>query len=767
MSPATIIFGSVAGLLAAAALVLCAAAAAVVRRIRAPKPALVLLGAGATALAIAAGGPAVLTRGRHEVLVMVDLSASTRGASYRNVESLKHRLAQLAGNLPLRVLYFAGEVHHTPPAGPYLADLPGDRTVFSPPPAAAILLFSDARFDLPQSAPPTYVVADPLLSDPPDAAVCRLELRQDHLAVAVRNAGQTQRTLRVSADGMPSTRPVQQGEFVVTLPAPARAGLVTATLPGNDRWPENDALTIRIPPPEAAAKWWVGGIAPAGFTALSPADLSTDGGQYVGTSAIVLDNVAATDLSDIQQQRLAQYVRDLGGGLVILGGDRAFAAGEYVGRPLDALSPLASSPPKPTVHWILLADSSGSMAAGPPGATRWDLVRAAMLRLLPLLPPEDPVTVGSFAENLTWWSGGRSARETSAMRLPPPDVHPAGPTNLEAALVEIVSQTDAAMPTELLILSDADADIRDADSLEAALRARRIRLHVLDTYGRGRGIEHVRRFAGATGGQVMQELDPRRWVAAAQRLLSSATPDHLNRTAARVSFIDGLAALAPHAASLWNRTWLRKGAVLLAQTGDDPAGVPMAARWQVGAGQVLAAAFRPPDAHVEAMVRLVQRPGRDPRFAVGWRMGSALEVAVDAIDSAGYLNGEEVELRIWDDSRTARSAAVHPVPQTAPGRYELSIEAPRRPAFAAVYHSGRLLEQIAVAGRYAPEFDAVGNDLDAMRQLAQRTGGGVILPTHTSPVRFNVPHARTELASWLAAAGAALIAAGLLWWRLR
>ena len=765
---AAIILTSTTGLLLAGALALCALGAARRRRVRAPAAALALAGAGLAALTLAAGGPVLTRSTRQEVLAMVDLSASTRGAAYRSVAWLNRRIAQLAGGVPVRVVYFAQAIHADVSAGSVLADLPGDRTVFKPPPVVAILLFSDGRFELPAHAPPTYAVVDPMLQSPADGAVRRLELRGDHLAVAVGNGGDAPRVLRVLTGGKPATRPVEPGEFVLAVAAPAAgAASVTAALLGDDRWPENDVLTLRLPAPPTARRWWVGGAAPPGFAGIAPAALSTDGGDYPGVSIIVLDNVPATALSDIQQQRLAQYVRDLGGALVILGGDSAFAAGRYVGRWLDALSPLASSPPNPTVHWILLADSSGSMAAGPPGETRWDMVRAAILRLLPLLPPEDPVTVGSYSENLIWWSRGRSARETSAMRLPPPEVQPAGPTNLEPALLEIISQTDGAMPTELLILSDADADILDPDRLEAGLRQRRIRLHLLDTYGRGRGIAHMRRLARATGGQVMQELDPRNWIAAAQKLLLAAAPDHLARTPVEITFADDLKGLPPCTAALWNRTWLKKTAVLLAQARGAGAQAPMAARWQAGAGQVLAAAFRPGDQHVEAMVRLVERPARDPRFAVSWHAGPMLRVVIDAIDGERYLNGQALTLALWDQSRSAAAAARHSIPQTAPGRYELSIDAPRRPAFAAVYHDGRVVEQFAVAGRYAPEFDAVGNDLEAMRELARRTGGAVIPPAQTAPIRFSFPHVRTPLAPLLAALGAALVIAGLLWWRLR
>ena len=56
-------------------------------------------------------------------------------------------------------------------------------------------------------------------------------------------------------------------------------------------------------------------------------------------------DAARAKLLTAQQQRLHQYVHDLGGSLILLGGERAFAAGNYSGSILEALSPLSSSPP--------------------------------------------------------------------------------------------------------------------------------------------------------------------------------------------------------------------------------------------------------------------------------------------------------------------------------------------------------------------------------------------------------------------------------------
>jgi hypothetical protein len=142
-------------------------------------------------------------------------------------------------------------------------------------------------------------------------------------------------------------------------------------------------------------------------------------------------------------------------------------------------------------------------------------------------------------------------------------------------------------------------------------------------------------------------------------------------------------------------------------------------------------------------------------------------VRIDAAVTDRPINGLSPRLDVIraDRSRSDPPLASVTIPQTAPGRYELSVPAPARPAFAAVHLDGRLIDRIAVAGRYAPEFDAIGNDHAALRELARATGGAVIEPGQSTPIDFHWPVQRTPLVTPCCVVGALLIGAGLLRWR--
>ena len=627
-----------------------------------------------------------------------------------------------------------------PPSGRFFARRPGQKDV---------VLFSDARFDLPASAPPTYVVIDPLLESPADAAIASLQVRGRDVVVDVTNTSGPRRLTMGGAINSAPTGAIA-GSYALTRQIDPSASRVSAGLSSGDAWPENDQLVAIPPPADQRQRWWVGTSPPAGdWRVMLPSQLPSESAEYLAASVIVLQNVSATDISPLQQQRLQQYVRDLGGGLVILGGDHAFAAGAYPGSALEALSPLASTAlPWPTTHWILLADSSGSMNQMQGGVSLWHQATDAIVKVIPHLPPDDSVSTGGFAEGLTWWTTGTSLRQTISVPLPPENITPHGPTNLEDAILEIARGLEDEGPKQLMLLTDADAEIKDPAGLEAALRKKNIRLHLL-AIENGSALPILRPIVRNTNGTIVKQLDPQKWADAVQTLMRDAAPKLLGREPLPVHFQGDLATFAPLQAMPWNRTWLKDAATLLGQGTEDGKPIPAVARWNVGEGRVLALAFDSGNRAAEMLAASVGRPPHDPRYQVSWETGPRLRVSVDAVEGATYLNGKSVRLELSQEADTSSAITSREVPQTGPGRYELELPAPRSPTFGAIRVDGHLVDRVAIAGRYAPEFDAIGNDHEAMQQLAHQTGGQVIAPRQIWPIDFRWPGKAMDLTSIL------------------
>src|SRR6185312_5887991 len=91
--------------------------------------------------------------------------------------------------------------------------------------------------------------------------------------------------------------------------------------------------------------------------------------------------------------------------------------------------------------------------------------------------------------------------------------------------------------------------------------------------------------------------------------------------------------------------------------------------------------------------------------------------------------------------------------QTAPGRYEAWIASPRGSRLAEIKSEGDVIARIELAGRYAPEFDSLGNDHKAMAELARRSSGRVVSPAELRRLDIKWPLAQIALAGPLAFSG--------------
>jgi hypothetical protein len=209
-----------------------------------------------------------------------------------------------------------------------------------------------------------------------------------------------------------------------------------------------------------------------------------------------------------------------------------------------------------------------------------------------------------------------------------------------------------------------------------------------------------------------------------------------------------------------NRTWPKQSATVLATAMDGADKLTAAAKWSVGTGDVLALGFAPTPDEMNAIEQAIARRPRDPRFNITWHAGPTLHVRIDAIDNGTFLNDQHLSIDL-----NALSADVT-IPQTAPGRYEIDLPAPRAPMTATIMSDQHVLDRLAVAGRYPREFDAVGNDMDALRALATRSGGSVIEPSRHDPLEFPDTRRVTSLAALFAILGALLIAGSLVIWRV-
>jgi len=114
-------------------------------------------------------------------------------------------------------------------------------------------------------------------------------------------------------------------------------------------------------------------------------------------ASVILVNVNARDLSQRKMETLQSYVRDLGGGLVVVGGPQSFGMGGYYKTPLEETLPvemqIKDQERFPSVSIVIVIDRSGSMGMQEGGVTKIQLAAEGAVRVVELLNDFDEITV--------------------------------------------------------------------------------------------------------------------------------------------------------------------------------------------------------------------------------------------------------------------------------------------------------------------------------------------------------------------------------------
>ncbi|MEX2579775.1 MAG: VWA domain-containing protein [Verrucomicrobiales bacterium] len=126
--------------------------------------------------------------------------------------------------------------------------------------------------------------------------------------------------------------------------------------------------------------------------------VSLSPGVLTGARAVALNNVPAYELPNDFLDAIEFFVREQGGGLLMVGGERSFGSGGYYESSIDSLLPvsmeLKSEHRKLSVAMAIVMDRSGSMAATvASGHSKMQLANEGAARAIELLGDSDAVTV--------------------------------------------------------------------------------------------------------------------------------------------------------------------------------------------------------------------------------------------------------------------------------------------------------------------------------------------------------------------------------------
>ncbi len=211
--------------------------------------------------------------------------------------------------------------------------------------------------------------------------------------------------------------------------------------------------------------------------AVTPSDLPIGLAPLSAYASVVVVNVPAADLSLRRMEVLRAYVRDLGGGMVFIGGDESYGVGGYFQTPIEDTLPvemqLRDQERIPALSLIFVIDTSGSMGAvGPSGYTNLDLAKEAIIRSIGLLNPSDRLGVVGFDSRASWIVEVTQVDNPGALQQQVGTLRPGGGTDILAGLRAAADYlpNDPSLLKHVILLTDGGANPMGIPALVQQMR---------------------------------------------------------------------------------------------------------------------------------------------------------------------------------------------------------------------------------------------------------------------------------------------------------
>jgi len=468
----------------------------------------------------------------------------------------------------------------------------------------------------------------------------------------------------------------------------------------------------------------------------SAAALPSDPAALAEYAAVVLVDTPAQALSPRALAALQSYVRDLGGGLVAVGGPQAYGVGGWYETPLEETLPvemIIRDPERfPPMSIVVVIDKSGSMSAREDGVEKIRLAGEAAARVAELITDFDEITVIAFddrpADVIGPLPGSRREEVIDqVIRLQAGGGGIYVREGLQEAL-HILADSESTVRHIVLLADGSDAEHQQGvpELVEEEIAGRNVTLSTV-AIGAGNDLGFLEEIAELGGGRYhftdraanlpvifAQETQ------LAMRSYVVEEPFYPRQTAAS-PILTGIEAV-PQLGGYVATTPKPAGRVILATHQGDP----LLAAWQYGLGRAVAWTS---DATGRWAQQWVAWEGF-PRFwvqAVRWTIveqagapvdvavaleGEEAHVTVDAVDeSGGFFNGLDASVRVvGPEGEPVRVELA----QTGPGRYEGTFVPQREGAYlmrlSASSPGGEEADALALttgwAMGYSPEYAA-------------------------------------------------------------
>ncbi len=426
-----------------------------------------------------------------------------------------------------------------------------------------------------------------------------------------------------------------------------------------------------------------------------PDGLPTGVAALVGYASVILDDVPATQLSPSRMEALQSYVRDLGRGLIAVGGSDAYGPGGYFQTPLEETLPvdmqIRDQQRLPQITILYVIDRSGSMASiGSSGVQNIDLAKEAIIRSLDFLQSTDRAGVLTFDTDGMWIAEPQPVLDRLGLQSLVATLRASGGTDILAGMrmAAEAMQQEPSQRKHIILLTDGGSSPNGLIELAAALNQESGVTTSVIAIGAG-AAPFLEDMATAGGGNyhVADAVESIPTIFAQETVL--ATRSYIIEK----QFVPTLTAISPimngisSAPSLlgYVATTAKQTAQVILRTGDD-FNDPVLAAWQYGLGRSVAFTS---DATARWSANWVSWAdfARFWSQAVRWTItegtntnveaqvvtaGEQAKLVIDARDDAGgFLNGQQLTTSLLAPDGTATTLTLQ---QVAPGRYEAAFD---------------------------------------------------------------------------------------------
>ena len=480
-------------------------------------------------------------------------------------------------------------------------------------------------------------------------------------------------------------------------------------------------------------------------------DALTQGGDFLsGFDAIVLANVPRWSIDGETDRLLKAYVHDLGGGLLMLGGDQSFGAGGWIDSDTASVLPVKLDPPatrQMVRGGLVLIVHSCEMPQGNYWAQQVSIAAIEALTRLDLIGIITLVSGPEWALPLQE-AGDKSKAIAAARSMVVGDMFD---FDSSVSMAEKALSESKAGQRHIIIISDGDPAPPSAATL-ARVKAAKITISTVMVSGHGTQQDYVNmKFAAEeTGGRFYEVTNPKelpkiftKEAAVVSRSLiveGEFAPQIAPSTSGPLRGVTGVPGLSGYILTV-----PREGLAQVQITNKTEEGVdPVFAWWNHGLGRSVIFAsdtgarwtkqwtswgeYR---AFWEQTVRWLLRPAVPANAQVRTRVEG--ETAIVELEATGASGGFATNL---DPEATSvgPTGAVAPlvVVQTGPGRWRSEFPVAEAGAYLVNFSLGksddgrRSSVQASVNVPYPKEFRTVRDNRALLEQIADKTGGRVL-----------------------------------------